>query len=343
MVEVIVLFAFAASVVLTGLLRAYALRRSLLDVPNERSSHISATPRGGGLAIVLVVLAVTGWLQQRQLLPPGLALVLSGGGAAVALIGWIDDHRSLGAAVRAGTHLLVAAWAVYVFGGVAEIDLGFARLPLGVTFGSALAVIAIAWLINVYNFLDGTDGYAASQAVCTALAGALLFHFAGKDVLAILCATVVAASAGFLVWNWSPAKIFMGDVGSYFLGYVFGVLALFGEKSSTVPAFLWFILLAVFFCDASLTLLRRLLAGERWYEAHRSHAYQRLHQMGFSHRRIATLLILVNAVLLWPLAWLATAHPDFLLPSFILSVLAMSALWIPIQGGFAKHVRQDPA
>jgi Fuc2NAc and GlcNAc transferase len=339
MVEVIVLFAFAASVVLTGLLRAYALRRSLLDVPNERSSHVTTTPRGGGLAIVLVVLAVTGWLQQHQLLPPGLAQVLFGGGAAVALIGWIDDHRSLGAAVRAGTHLLAAAWAVYVFGGVAEIDLGFARPTLGVTFGSALAVIAIAWLINVYNFLDGTDGYAGTQAVCAALAGVLLFHLAGQVGLAMLCATVVAASAGFLVWNWSPAKIFMGDVGSYFLGYVFGVLALFGEKSASVPAMVWVMLLGVFIWDATLTLARRVLSGERWYEAHRSHAYQRLHQMGFSHRRIAFLLLAVNGLWIWPLTWAATVRPGFLLTASVSSAVVLAGLWFAIQRRFAERAR----
>lgn len=340
--EPLTLFAFTASVVLTGLLRSYALRRSLLDIPNERSSHVKSTPRGGGLAIVVVVLAVTAWLQQRQALPPTLAHVLFAGGGGVALIGWIDDHRSLGAGLRAAMQLLAAAWAVYSFGGLSEISLGFTRLHLGVTLGSTLAVFAIAWLVNVYNFLDGTDGYAGTQAVCAALAGALLFHLAGQVGPALLCATVVAASAGFLVWNWAPAKIFMGDVGSYFLGFLFGVLALFGEKSASVPGLVWVILLGVFIWDATLTLARRVLSGERWYEAHRSHAYQRLYQLGFSHRRIALLLLAIQMVWLWPLTWAAIRWPNALSAALLSSVLALSALWFVIQRKFVQRGRLDP-
>lgn len=339
MTEGVVLVAavFIVALLLTWLLRVYALRRSLLDIPNERSSHVAATPRGGGLAVVIAVLAATVLLHFRQTLPSGLTAALCGGGLAVAMVGWVDDHRSLGVAVRVWLQILAATWAVMVLGGIADLSIGAGQMHLGPAAGSVLAVCGIVWLVNLYNFLDGTDGYAGTQAVCAALAGFVVFRIAGQSSVAMLCIVVAAASAGFLIWNWSPAKIFMGDVGSYFLGYVFGVLALYGEKTGSAPVQLWLILLGVFVWDASLTLMRRLLVGDRWYQAHRTHAYQRLHQLGLSHRRIATLLIAVNVLFLWPLAYWACIRSDYGLIALFLSVLVLSAFWSAIQARFVRH------
>ncbi|MGQ0659185.1 MAG: MraY family glycosyltransferase [Chromatiales bacterium] len=340
---VIALVAFGGSWLLTWLVRRYALRRSVLDIPNERSSHVTATPRGGGLAIVLSVLGVAAWLRSRGLIEVPLAQALLVGGSAVALVGWLDDHRPLGVALRATVQLATAAWAVYLVGGVSELETGFGRLHLGIVAGSILATVGIAWLLNLFNFLDGTDGYAGTQAICTALAGWGLFLFAGEPGNAALCIAIGAAAAGFLVWNWSPARIFMGDVGSCFLGYVFGVLALFGEKSGGVPVYVWLILLGAFVWDATLTLIRRLLAGERWYDPHRTHAYQRLHQVGFSHRQIALLLLAVNVLLLWPLAYVTVLWNNLRPSALVASICCLVAAWILIQIKFSRHPPHRPA
>ena len=319
--------ALLASVLGTGWLRTYAIRRSVLDVPNVRSSHTVPTPRGGGGAIVLVVLIVSGWLLISGRLPFVPAIVLIVGGAVLALVGWLDDHHSLSAGLRGGIHLLVALLAVYAIrflpgGGfpwnIAELaDLVFCTL-------------AIAWLINLYNFMDGSDGFAGGEACSVALGGALLFMQTGQAGWGLLALGLAAASLGFLRWNWAPARIFMGDVGSCFIGYVFGVLALVGERDGSVPAMTWLILLAVFIWDASFTLVRRVLAGERWYTAHRSHAYQRLVQMGCSHRRLAVLLLGYNILVLWPLAYASAIWKNHAGGVALASVLVTGAIWLTI-------------
>ncbi len=325
-----------ASLLMTWLVRLYALRHAVLDVPNERSSHTSATPRGGGLAIVVTVLAAAAWLHASGLIEAPLAYSLLIGGAAVAALGWIDDHRRLGVGLRVVVQFAAAAWAVFLAGGLAAIDTGFGRVDTGIAIGSALAMLGIVWLLNLYNFLDGTDGYAGTQAVCAALAGGTLFWIGGAAGVATLCLTIAAAAAGFLFWNWPPARVFMGDVGSCFLGYTFGVLALFGEKSGEVPAHVWLILLGAFVWDATFTLLRRLLAGERWHDAHRSHAYQRLHQLGLGHRQIALWLLAVNVALLWPLAYAAALWNNSRPWALVISIVVLAIAWSLVQFGSAR-------
>ncbi len=319
---------FAGSALVTGVVRRYAIRRAVLDVPNDRSSHAVPMPRGGGVAIVFMVLLAVAWLAVEHRLPPlGMVSALVLGGTAVALVGWTDDHYPLSAWIRIAAYLLAAAWAVYALGGVNSIDLGFMRWQPAAPLGSVLAVLFIAWLINLYNFMDGTDGIAAVQAVCAGAAGFAVFLFRGQPGLGMLSLAVAAAAAGFLLWNWPPARIFMGDVGSCFLGYVFGVLALAGEKGGAAPLLLWTIILSVFFWDATFTLARRVFAGEPWYRAHRTHAYQRLAQMGWSHRRIAVMTLVYNVIVLWPLAAAAALWNNGLMWVAGLSALLFAAVW----------------
>ncbi len=146
--------------------------------------------------------------------------------------------------------------------------------------------------------MDGTDGLGAIQAICAGIMGGILFRLQGEAGLAMVCFVLAAASAGFLILNWSPAKIFMGDVGSYLIGFAFGVLVLLGEQTASVPALVWSVLLAVFVWDATLTLVKRAVFGEPWYAAHRAHAYQRLGQLGISHRQVAIGFLLINVCLL---------------------------------------------
>ncbi len=215
MVEVLVaVIAIGVSALLTGFVRMNALRTNALDIPNARSSHVVPTPRGGGLAIVVVSLAAMSFLHWFGLIGPRLFYALGGGGAVVALVGYLDDRGRIGIAWRFAAHIGAAIWATAWLGGVAEIQLGDHPISLGY-LGSALAVLGIVWALNLFNFMDGIDGIAASQTIFMAGTGSVLGCLVGMSSSApaaglILC----AASLGFLAWNWPPARIFMGDVGS---------------------------------------------------------------------------------------------------------------------------------
>jgi Fuc2NAc and GlcNAc transferase len=298
---------FVCSCVLTGLVRRSALAKGRLDFPNARSSHTIPTPRGGGLAIVVTALAaaIALWWQQALASPAAGAIV---GGALVAGVGHLDDVRGMSALPRFCVHIVAAvagtAWLL-----VNPSAPFFPALPQWLSI--IVLVIGMAWCINLFNFMDGIDGIAASQSTFMAGAAALLATaastHAGWSELAVAAA---GASSGFLVWNWPPAKIFMGDVGSGFLGFWLAMLAVGMHVAGIVPIWTSLILGAAFVADASVTLLRRMLRGERWYEAHRSHAYQILARRWQSHLKVVAVLWVLNLVVLLPLAWLSMAKRD---------------------------------
>jgi Fuc2NAc and GlcNAc transferase len=284
------------AVLLTGAIRRLALSHGLLDVPNARSSHTRATPRGGGGAIVLssvgalIALAYSGKIEGSLL---GALLV---GGVAVAVIGFLDDRRPIPAGVRMVVHLGAAIFAVAWIGA-----------PQVLHIGAMLAVLAIVWSLNLFNFMDGIDGIAASEAVFVLWGGALLLLLTGgSPSVGAAALTMGAACLGFLAWNWPPARIFMGDVGSGYLGYVIAVLALTAARENAVALWTWLILGGVFFVDATVTLLRRMFRGERVYQAHRSHAYQWLSRKWGSHLRVTVVVTLLNV--LWLLPWALAAE-----------------------------------
>lgn len=328
MTAAVLLAAVLAAAALTGLIRRYALARALLDVPNHRSSHTVPTPRGGGLAIAAVTLGGIGALGVAGTVPAPAALALVGGGALVAGIGWLDDHSHVPARWRSLVHAAAAAWALYWAGGLPSLSLGGARLELGVA-GTLLAVVGIVWLTNLYNFMDGIDGIAGGEALTAGGAGGAMLWAAGAPGLGAAAFLVAAASAGFLVWNWPPARIFMGDVGSGLLGFLFAVLAVFSERAGAVPLLAWAVLLGVFLFDATVTLVRRVLRGERFFDAHRLHAYQRAVQSGWSHARVSGAVLLIN-LLLAALAAAAWRQPR-MLPAALaagVALLAAMQLWV---------------
>lgn len=300
-----------ASWALTGATRRYALSRALLDMPNQRSSHSEPTPRGGGLAIAALTLTGVALLGSFGRLPPRIAIGIIGGGLLVASVGWLDDHATVRAPVRALVHLLAAAWLMASIGGLPTLTLGLTTLRLGPA-GWFLGAVGVVWLVNLYNFMDGIDGIAGGEAVTTGIIGGILLWLVGHRDLANLSFFIAAASSGFLVWNWAPAKVFMGDVGSGLLGFLFAALAIVSERAGAVPLLVWIILLGLFVFDATLTLLRRVARGERWYEAHRSHAYQRAVLAGWSHARVTSTVLLMN-LLLGLLGWWAVTSSGWLL------------------------------
>lgn len=317
-----------ASWALTGAVRRYAEAR-LMDLPNARSSHAVPTPRGGGLAIALVALAGIALLGAVGVLPWRTAGALAGGGALIAGIGWVDDHQHVAAPVRAGVHLLAAAWALWLLGGLPGVTLGAVELRLGMA-GSVLGALGIFWILNLYNFMDGIDGLAGGEAVTVGVFGGALLLAAGSPGLAAAAFVVAAAGAGFLAWNWHPARIFMGDVGSGMLGYLFAVLAVASERAGAVPLVAWMILLGVFVVDATVTLLRRALRGEKVYAAHRSHAYQRAVQAGWSHARVSGAVLAVNVVLAGLAAW-GSLHPRFLVAAAAAGLALLAALYLAVE------------
>jgi Fuc2NAc and GlcNAc transferase len=303
------LAAFVVAFVLTALVRKQAVAHGVFDIPNDRSSHRVPTPRGGGIAVALSTLAASIFLLWRGALDLQLFLALTGGGIVVAFVGYLDDRRPLSARIRLAAHLAAALWALVCLGGLPPMRFGDHIVSLGWA-GYVVGALGIAWTVNLFNFMDGIDGIAAAEAVSIAW-GAVLLAMVMEQSMAVSATAMVfgAVCCGFLVWNWPPAKIFMGDVGSGYLGYVLVVLALGAARANPAALAVWVILGGVFFCDAFITLMRRLARGERVHHAHRSHAYQRLARRWGNHRSVTLAVGLVNLLWLLPCAWFAAARP----------------------------------
>lgn len=302
--------------VLAGLLSwlavALIIRRSsalgLLDRPGHRSSHTVVTPTGGGIAIVAVgslagcvVLATSEWTAGW------LALLLA---LLIAAFSLWDDARPLGAGMRLSVQSVAVAGLL-----VAAVHGHFESLPFAAMVGAGGAFVLLLvgglWWINLFNFMDGIDGLAASEALFLLAVGAALSWGAadGQASIPVWMLCVAAATAGFLVHNWAPARIFMGDVGSTYLAYMVLAFALWTVLDGRLSIPVWLVLVALFVADATATLVTRVLRGERPHEAHRSHAYQRLSRYWGRHDRVTLLASLVNLAWLAPLAMVAASNP----------------------------------
>lgn len=334
------LVSFAFSISVTGLIQKYAIKHSLIDVPNERSSHSIPTPRGGGLSIIIPVLLCIVILLLIEQLDRNIALALGTGCFFVASVGWIDDHEHIPANWRALLYGIAAVLAVYFLAESDNFQSVFHYQSFGIV-SNFLIVIWIVWMTNLYNFMDGTDSLAAIQTICTALIVGVIFWLEGQHGLATVCFVISASSCGFLYWNWPPAEIFMGDVGSCPLGFCFGVLAVIGEIQGSVSFTVFFILLSIFICDTTLTLLLRIFTNEKWYQAHKSHAYQRLVQLGISHKKLAIVILFVNVAILWPLAWVAYQKQDLAIYIASLAGLLMAILWGMIQIRYHNSIMSE--
>jgi Fuc2NAc and GlcNAc transferase len=296
---------FLVSAIATRQLVANSHRLSTLDIPNERSSHLTPTPRGGGIAFVATSLAGFLLLILNNTLDNKALLALCCAGAIVAMAGHLDDRQKIsGAAVRLVLHAIGAIILIVGIGFPSQISLFDRTVNTGV-IGSILGVLYLVWLLNLLNFMDGTDGIAASEAIFVCVAGAILNYHVLSDINFSAAAIILATSTfGFLLYNWTPAKIFMGDVGSGYLGMVIGGLSLMAAKQQHELLWVWIILLAVFVSDATVTLIRRLLRKQKPHVAHRSHAYQHLAIRFNSHSKVALIVLSINVVWLLPIAFL---------------------------------------
>lgn len=294
---------FALSAGLTGAFRRFALRRNLMDVPNERSSHTVPTPRGGGLAIVVGFLGGALVLGAWNVVSWRTIIAVAGAGTLAAWIGFLDDRRSVASGKRLLVHFLAGAWGVGWLGGMAPLTLGGVAHDLGIV-GGVLAVVGLAWLLNLYNFMDGIDGIAAIEAVSVCLSATILAKSTSSVGALALPLVLAAASAGFLVWNYPPAKIFMGDAGSGFLGLVLGLIAMSQAHDRPALFWSWLILLAAFIVDASITLLGRARRRIPLHQAHREHAYQHASRRLGRHAPVTLAIAAINVLWLLPIAWL---------------------------------------
>ena len=294
----------------TWLFRQLAPRIGLIDVPNVRSSHIGSIPVAGG-AIFVVLSPLVALVVGQQ-----MDIVLGRGDWALLIAGWfiaavsfIDDYRPIPARVR----LVAQIWAAlgliiygrylryFGAGGFGVIDVGW--------FGILITFVWILGMSNAFNFMDGMDGLVAGQSLIAALSVAWLSMNVGLDWIALLSAALGGGLLGFLLHNLPPARVFMGDVGSIWLGFIFAGMAVIGAPRSGERLSLgfWVLLLGIFLLDSGLTLGRRILQGEPVLEAHRTHYYQRLLRVGWGHRRVTTLYLVMAAVL----ALVAVIHFDF--------------------------------
>ena len=292
------LFVLVAAYYGVGTLRAWAARGNALDIPNPRSSHTRPTPRGGGLAIVVCTL-IGLWvlsLSLRNVLDLRMTIGYSLGAILIAAVSWRDDLEPVSNRVRFGAHVAGALIVLFTVGWWEQVTLPLLpSFSLGL-LGSVITLFWIVGLVNVYNFMDGIDGLAGGQAVIAGVAWAALGWWFNQWLVAILSVLVAAASAGFLLHNWPPARIFMGDVGSAFLGFTFAVVAVIASFSDPRLALVGVVLLWPFMFDATYTLLNRLRKGENIFQAHRSHLYQRLVIAGQTHRKVTSLYLSIKLV-----------------------------------------------
>lgn len=304
---VFVLCAGLLSAVISGLWLRW-VRHLLVDVPGARSLHRQPTPTGGGVG-------VSAGMALLPLLAPVCGLPVFSGMAVtpllvatlvLSLVGLLDDLRGLPVGLRLAVQGLCAVWVL------SSMDVAPSAAAAA---SAAIWALGLLWLVgftNVFNFMDGIDGLAASQAVFVGFASAFLVIRAGAGSdLPLLLALAAAAAAGFLCWNWPPARLFMGDAGSLPLGFMLAALGLACVLRGAITIWCVLILWAPFLCDAGVTLLLRALRGAAILRPHREHAYQRLAMAMGEHRAVTFGVLAVDLCWLLPLALLAEGHPDF--------------------------------
>jgi len=297
-----------ASFTISAILCVFIIKRQhALDVPNERSSHTTPVPRGGGLAFIIAFCCGIFILYAAGLMTDNMFIALVGAGGIIALAGYLDDLKMVSPRIKAAAQAVSLIWGLVWLEPVASIELSGFIWQWGY-IGIGATVIAGLWLINLYNFMDGIDGLAASQAIFIFVSAAIFCVFEGAYGQAWALAILAASVAGFLLFNWQPAKLFMGDSGSGFLGLMVALMAI----ATTPPLNLWpwAILVTLFVADATVTVARRILRGEKWYEGHNLHAYQRLQQRWQSHKAATVCYMAVNIVFVFPLAVVAWINPS---------------------------------
>ncbi|MCD6173607.1 MAG: glycosyltransferase family 4 protein [Sulfurimonas sp.] len=306
---------FILSFTLTYLIKNYAIKKSLVAEVTDRSSHTTPTPHGGGIAIAITWFVGLSYLFYINDMDSSLYFALMVG-VIISVVSYFDDLFELSAKLRLFVQALVAFLGLYFLGGFESFDFGLFSISNQI-FTNIFAFFMIIWFINLYNFLDGIDGYAGSEAVFLGVAGFLLF---GGGHFLVLVVSVL----GFLVWNWHKAKIFMGDVGSTLLGYNVAIFTIYYANQEPSNFWIWIILFGVFWFDATYTLFKRYLNGEKLSQAHKKHLYQRLTQVGWSHDKVVKFSILINIGLFGLIYFISNLFIVFIVSLIIFYIIIKS-------------------
>ena len=302
---------FLISFSLTYLIKNYMIKKSLVATVNERSSHTVPTPHGGGIALALTWFMGLGYLYFTAEIESKLFYALLFG-AVISIVSFFDDIYELSPKLRLLVQSLVAVFGIYILGGLESITFGIFSIENQI-ITNVFAFLLIVWFINLTNFIDGINGYVGSEFVFLSVAGFLLFDGAHFLVLAV-------AVLGFLFWNWNKAKIFMGDVGSTLLGYNVAIFTIYYSNIQSSNLWIWITLFALFWFDATITLIRRKLNKEKLSQAHKKHAYQRLTQAGWSHYKVTNYSIGLNIIIFMFVYLISNIFISFLCTFVLLSL-----------------------
>lgn len=335
MILLYAVIAFVLATALTWWLCRPGARWSTLDYPNERSLHSRPTPRGGGLAI-LSGIYLTGIAIAFALPPTLTVLVVGASGLAIAAVSFLDDRLQVAPLWRVLVHLGAGVALTTAGLGLTRLDLPGLDQKLPLLIGAPITVLFVVWMVNLYNFMDGIDGLAGGMAVIGFSSFALFGVLAGNTPFAAISLSAVAATFGFLIFNFPPARIFMGDVGSSTLGFLAAALALWGQRDGIVPLWAALLIFSPFIVDASVTLLQRASRGEKLWQAHKRHYYQRLVQLGWGHTKTVLweygLMLACAASALWAArqtpaaAWFILALWAFSYPVLMLQVARLERI-----------------
>jgi len=316
----------AAFALLAGILSYFSCRTTLriatdlnmIVQPGERQSHTVATPTGGGLGLIFSLLVTSIAMQFSQPLPIFWWLNMLPGVVALAAAGWFDDRHHISSLLRLLIQLAVSIWLL------SSICFQNTSINISLCVGMLIAMI---WWMNLYNFMDGSNGMAGFQGVFAGLVMAALFWQGDQLAMAALALVVAAVCVGFLPLNFPRASIFMGDVASVPLGFIFASLAVYGLHTGVMSLSLSLLIMSVFIVDATLTLLARVIAGERWYTAHNQHIYQRLIAKGWSHSRVLAVYQALNVILVLPAIVLASMYTQYAIVIAGLTISILGACW----------------
>jgi len=313
------------SIILLGLItfggvylyKKIAIKFDIVANPNYRTLHESSVPRGGGVVFSLLFILAIFLIWPYLKLSDNLFLILGVGGGMAALFGFIDDIMNISARIKLSIQLLLSCWVVYCL--YLESLLIMNWMPISIVI--AVCLFFMVWTMNAYNFMDGVDGMAASGAIFSSLTLALILFLSDNSVelipIFILIATTVS---GFIIFNWPPATIFMGDAGSVFLGYIFGSFLIFTTLNGYLSIWSWLIVFGYFFADTTVTQIVRVILIKKWYLAHQSHAYQNLARITGNHLKVTSRVTLYNIIWILPIAIWSALQPEMEILAAILAV-----------------------
>lgn len=291
-------------------------------IPNYRSLHRKVTPKGGGIIVAISALSGFAALYGREGLSVKYVMVLFFGGILVALAGFADDRFDIPARYRLAVQLAAALWICFWFRGLPPLDLGVARVNLGMV-GHVILIVSLLWFYNLYNFIDGIDGMASSATIFTSLTMGFVMLSQKQHTLALILWLLAAANIGFIVFNWPPAKMFLGDSGTSFVSYIFSAVLLVSLWNNAVSIWVWLIVFGCYLADTTTTTVTRALTVSQWYLPHRSHAYQNLARIWNNHLKVLLVVLSIDICWLLPLTLVALKYSDY-------AVIATLIAYVPL-------------